>query len=450
MIHKAATMIEFQVKLNENEENRLVCYGCGGSLSTAVKAMNLYTHLEYFVDNNKKTIKVNWSDFTEKEFSCSSPENMIEVIASDREKQKWIILITSVYWLQIREELDKIELLKNVEVYCWPLIIIRDEIVNKQLYVKRLINPSIHFFRKMLEFQGYEGDSLEKHVSEKELYLKEKQNGEYKNLVLPKLVFFLTSRCTLKCKECTALIPEFQTTVDMDINRVLEDMGKVFDAIDEVIVVQLAGGESLLYPHLEKILKFLIAHEKVLGISFVTNATIIPKESILALLEHPKVFISISDYGMLEKLSKIVALFEKRGIAFELFTSQHWIKVGGTEFRDKSKEQLQFEYLRCTNGEGCKMVENGMLHICDRSARMFMLGKFKSNHDYGPISFNSIECREIIKQIYLADYADACNYCDYANVDAQIIEPAEQIGSKIETSLYTIIKRKLGKSNEIL
>ncbi|MCI8938505.1 MAG: radical SAM protein [Dorea sp.] len=438
MIFYDASNKEFLTKLTEGR--KLICYGCGQEWKRAVKKLNLYPWLSYMIDNDKRKVEIRFPDDMIRQFSCYCSTELAKEIKSN-EGQKYILLVTSIYWKQIVTDLKNQSVFEDIEIYIWPLMEVTG-VSYEERYENRIINPAKKYYEKLLTFQGISPEKRSQMIEQKMRFMCEKgADGKLLNLVIPKIVFFLTTRCTLRCKECTALIPQFKNQVDIVVEQVIDDIEKVLEAVDEVIYVQLAGGESLLYPEFENILNYLIYHDKVLGITFVTNATITPSERILKLLENPKVYITISDYGNLDNLYNIVSLFEKREIAFELMPNMIWQKVGGTEYRNKELPQLKFEYLRCGNGMGCKMVENGYLHICDRSARMFMLNQFESTHDYTSLLCEVNERKERIRDIYMADYADACNHCDYANVDTEKIEPAEQIGKQLRKSAYTIVKR---------
>ena len=54
--------------------------------------------------------------------------------------------------------------------------------------------------------------------------------------------------------------------------------------------ISLLGGETLLYPDLEKVLEFSLSISKNEQVSIVTNGTLIPKENLIPLMQHPPDF----------------------------------------------------------------------------------------------------------------------------------------------------------------
>lgn len=88
------------------------------------------------------------------------------------------------------------------------------------------------------------------------------------------------------------------------------------------------GGEPFLYPNLKEILEYLLAQKKVLGIMLITNSTLLPKPEVLELLKNPKILVEISDYGHLEKMSRLIQVLEEKDIFFKVLTEQTWTDMG--------------------------------------------------------------------------------------------------------------------------
>lgn len=60
----------------------------------------------------------------------------------------------------------------------------------------------------------------------------------------------LTTKCTLKCKGCGALMEYYEKPEHLDIDRVLQSLRVLFEACDHIKRIHLLGGEPLCYPWL--------------------------------------------------------------------------------------------------------------------------------------------------------------------------------------------------------
>ena len=65
----------------------------------------------------------------------------------------------------------------------------------------------------------------------------------------------------------------------------------------QIAYLQFQGGEFFYHPDAREILAFAVQSPRIHSICIATNATIIPKDSMLELLASPKVIVRISNYG---------------------------------------------------------------------------------------------------------------------------------------------------------
>lgn len=154
-------------------------------------------------------------------------------------------------------------------------------------------------YEVVLEQYHIEGEERQRRLREKEKYIRGSKDGK-RPLVLPRIMVMPTTRCNMRCKGCSSLLPYFKNPKDVSIEQILKDFELFFSGIDECMRITI-GGEPFLYPHLQEIVEYLIGQKKVLGIMLITNSTIMPAPQVLELLRNPKVFVEISDYGHLEK-----------------------------------------------------------------------------------------------------------------------------------------------------
>ena len=152
----------------------------------------------------------------------------------------------------------------------------------------------------------------------------------FQRFELPYLEFFITTRCNLKCKKCSNLIPSIRSHEDISP----EDFKKTLDAlrgkIDCLYRLKLHGGEVLLHPHLNEIIEYANKQKKIKLIRIATNGTIIPSERILKSLENSKAVVQISDYKLPEaKIEQLKSVVEGASVKYAFLENQKWRDMGG-------------------------------------------------------------------------------------------------------------------------
>jgi organic radical activating enzyme len=355
----------------------------------------------------------------------------------------FVILITSAHVDSIIEILRKYTIAScNINCFIYPYIKTMLEPLSEEFFEKRIVSRCLELYEELLDFEILSDVEKKTAVEEKHRQIVENSSSERQLFIVPSVIYYLTTKCNLQCRDCSALIPYFNKKYDIPAEQVIRDFNLFFYHIDECISVILLGGETFLYKELDKVLDYLICNKKATSIILPTNALILPGKEIIDRLKNKKIFIRISDYGKIDALSRFVSLMESKNIRFQLLTERQWDKTGGIDYRGKTLEQLHREFMHCDISRYVRVIEDGRLHICERSARLFKLGKFTSTHDYIELNENSQILREKIRNIYYADYADVCNYCDRGNFPKEKINGGRQIKNPFPVSNYTIINRE--------
>jgi molybdenum cofactor biosynthesis enzyme MoaA len=92
----------------------------------------------------------------------------------------------------------------------------------------------------------------------------------------------LTTRCTLRCKNCNAAIPYHKTYNDIDTGVIMKSLRRIFEIFDYVDELGLYGGEALLHPDIDEIIRECGNYSSKFGfLRLMTNGTIIPKQATL-------------------------------------------------------------------------------------------------------------------------------------------------------------------------
>ncbi len=243
----------------------------------------------------------------------------------------------------------------------------------------------------------------------------------------------LTTRCTLKCKGCSALMDHYkkQSHTNIDIN--IESLKIILNCCDTIHQLRLLGGEPLCYPDLFKILEFTKQQDKIKRITIVTNGTLLIKnEKIIEILRNDKFDIFISNYGLFSrKKDELIKQLKINNIKYVLGDKERlWRNFGNLECRNRSKKNLKKQFLECKII--CNSLYNGKLHHCPRSTHGTNLKKISlRKQDYINLLDKNITEKQLRKKLYkffygYVPYIEACNYCNNTIKEMKSIPAGQQ------------------------
>ena len=203
------------------------------------------------------------------------------------------------------------------------------------------------------------------------------QNGKY---ILRQVVVCVTERCTLKCKNCSQLMPRFATPQDISTDIILKSIQTVMDGITYVQDVTLLGGEPLLNKDLPRICEAMGQHKedgKIKAINIVSNATIVPNDDLLAVMKKYGIMIMLSDYGKLSvNMARIQNECDKAGVQWRYAyfggkneeKLQYWNELKSIERMNITQEEADKKFQDCNNVYDCNTIYNGRYYPCSFSS----------------------------------------------------------------------------------
>jgi uncharacterized radical SAM superfamily Fe-S cluster-containing enzyme len=107
-------------------------------------------------------------------------------------------------------------------------------------------------------------------------------------VIVPKVIFILSNKCSLTCEHCSMLMPKFKIPWEIGVNEAIFFIDNFLRGTDEVLHFNLVGGEPFLYKDLPAILEHLNKNDKIKHVSLFTNGTILPNENVLKALKSNK------------------------------------------------------------------------------------------------------------------------------------------------------------------
>lgn len=246
--------------------------------------------------------------------------------------------------------------------------------------------------------------------------------------------------CTQKCKKCSASIPYLKQK-NPSIEQVKDEIDLIFSKADYIHVYDLTSGETFLASDLlaEVILYLFENYGKNFGeIWMVTNATVIPSENMLKILEEHKqdIRIIVSAYntvnGWPEKFAAFQSALQNRGISFEMVRANQWLDLGFGEADLVVTEKEQEIYFdRCWTD--CRLYKDGIIYYCGHGHTANM-AFYKENDEIGEVC-NIREAdvnKDVIVEYNLGysekGYLDVCRHCyGQYHRNRRFIPVAEQI-----------------------
>ena len=244
---------------------------------------------------------------------------------------------------------------------------------------------------------------------------------------IPFVEYAVTTRCTLKCRKCSNLIPYMDRRADLPLDTVNKEINRLLKCTDYIYRFKVHGGEPFLYPALAELLEELTAQEKIGEIRISTNGTVVPGQRVMDAMKNPKILVFVSGYP--ERLApardELLKTLENNKIRFRNLKEQKWSDTGDFSLRNNSEEFLRQKIETCYMANS-KALSGSRFYICSRSANGSKLGLFEENV-FVDLKQNRNRVRRELRNIYRRYDFNGCRYCDAVN-DENIIEPAEQIG----------------------
>lgn len=251
------------------------------------------------------------------------------------------------------------------------------------------------------------------------------RDGKY---ILRQIVVCVTERCTLRCKNCSQMMPRFTHPQDMDTSQVITSIQNLMDSITYVQDLTLLGGEPLMNKELPEICRAageLKKQGKIKFISIVSNATIIPSKELLGVMKEYGIMITFSDYGELSvNMKGAQQACEEHGVEWRYSYSggkneekiQYWSELS-TERRDFTKVELDAKFTNCNSLYDCNMIYKGRYYFCSFAPFLAGLGIINPEGNSFDLLDTKLSKEERI-QSYRAFMAEekateGCYYCDF-------------------------------------
>lgn len=239
--------------------------------------------------------------------------------------------------------------------------------------------------------------------------------------VIPVMDFNITTRCTLRCKECGSMMPFYsnEQQYTIDFKQFKKDLDKLLGCVRKIYKIKLIGGEPLLVKDLEKMLEYACKKRKILRVEITTNGTIIPSDKLLEIAKkyRRKCSFNVSNYSSNKELknlhcNEVIEKLEENNI-FHIHSDYTWQRRGFIIKQNRCKNDIKRCFEKCWQN-WCTSVLDGKFYLCTRAAAIHRLAGYNFMQDeFIDIRKESVKkARKKIIEFYRKDYFSVCDFCE--------------------------------------
>lgn len=198
--------------------------------------------------------------------------------------------------------------------------------------------------------------------------------------------FYITDRCSLKCKACSLLLPHIADKNDRPLHDIARDLSAYFSVVDYVSVLRILGGEPFLFGELDQLLQLLgqLYRQHIGKLFVVTNGTVLPTEEQAKLLSTYNIEVLISDYPVKPAKmlrNKLLDYLQKQKVKYSIKHMESWTNIFGNPSIKKHSNEDEIRNLFRNCAYRCRTVYDEKLYFCSTDCAAQRIGVIEGAND---------------------------------------------------------------------
>lgn len=239
----------------------------------------------------------------------------------------------------------------------------------------------------------------------------------------------IVEHCNLNCKSCSHFSPLAEESY-IDVNEYKKDCQRLSDLFSgKMSSIQLLGGEPLLHPEINEIMRITREAFPIGRIRIVTNGILLPTMTDIfwEKCREYQVEISVTEYPIKFDYKTWGDIIEKeKGVAYtpEAFGRSKMFKLYPIRTEEiPGNDNARRNFFNCVSANSnCIALKAGKMYTCCTAANIVHLKKYfglkMSNFDGGVDIYTVKDSAELLEK--LARPISLCEYCDVVNVGKYI------------------------------
>ena len=246
--------------------------------------------------------------------------------------------------------------------------------------------------------------------------------------------FHIVEHCNLNCKGCIHFSP-LADKICASVKEFKNDVKRIAELSGNTIkIVHILGGEPLLHPQLNKILKITRFYFKNAEIKLISNGLLVTsqKESFWQIMKNNNIHLSVTQYPINVNYQQISHLTKKYGIKYSFYAPNKENSQWHFPIDITGNQNEQYSYDNCRKGNNCTNINivNGKLYMCPICSNI----KYFNKH------FNKncvVEKSDYLKINEIKDWKEVLDFvskpspfCKYCNINARTFNNKWDISEK--------------------
>ena len=230
----------------------------------------------------------------------------------------------------------------------------------------------------------------------------------------------ITERCSLRCRDCSNLMPYFKSPKNYKVAEILKDVDNLLQYTDEIMEARIIGGDPLMHPQWLEFVKGVLQSSKIKRVLIYTNGLIKPSLLDLPTLAHKKVIIIMTDYKKLSKnLNTIIELFENTNVKYKIVELNKWIDCASIYKHNRTPQQNDSLFVKCVS-TNLLTLSKGKLFRCPYAASAFQLKAVRDvPRDYVNVKY--LKDKKTLHNYVIGKRSmSVCDYCISRQLENEI------------------------------